>query len=996
MNTEHQSPLMDSGEAVNNVEFSENDNSPNDLLETPRTRVKRMLAKFDDEYEPGATIIEKDIPSKDVGDDRNTQMDKDLQSKFGSAYERVKRQLQNEKKINNTSEKENHMDESLRNDSDNSQRTPILSSPVEQDSAQALPLDRESRLKQLVEKKKKELKSQQEDLFNLEGDTDGNDGSSGADSNQEDLGYESKSYGMERGYRKASRKALLELHQNTARLTREVAREPEIKIGKKVTINDFFDKIGFKPKTQSGIDMSNESPSAQKTPNEMSTEKKVVANHEEEGKNNADPLTPNDSSENITDKGMEPGELKLPDLGQSSLFNNMFPKETPPKLSIKEKIQRLSKNIYTGTSDSDSDLEIETRPKTVTLDTIQSVKSSENIDTVADRLKRLAGIRSPSKRNAKLEEKGFNFKEFNRDLMKRAAMMSKAEREETEKELESQGLLASGSEKDEEEQLGFVERARKEAERIRQKEQELDGGKSSDEDEEISSDGVPSDKAPKTLISDVIIQATQSESTDTSLKKRKNNRVVLDDDEMDEQDYSSSDMRVVDSDNEDDLRIHDFSQSSKECKEEKETKEDSSAFYLQGMLPSDSQLSIIDANFSQPPPRWALSNSTQLEDETQPTQIDAVVPTQVDSSVPTQVDATKKDEPSHLVKTQVDNDNHEATALPKRNLLQRRPNDADSNVPFTEFVEDQAEESEDEYAGLGGASEDEDGNEELEPEIKNMIDDETKLKKEEIASMAQYARDQEIDRDSKLVEQLMKDVTTGGLRKRRRNNVGLLDDSEDDDDEHSEIRREKLKELRRRKLMEHENLEILGGEKRKAFLATVEDNLLNTTDNLKWLDNNDEDSGIGSSELGEERPGSDPAEIDADEDAIREEDELLEKASRNYVDRSELSKTISKTSLNGKDDIVLPATLKAMMQKSKRNKVDQGVDDISSSNSKTSTLVSSTQRTSGRKFKGLMQVSNSNNKQKSQTFGTQATSTSSAIPNKPNLLASLNNFTDFD
>ncbi|WBW74908.1 claspin, Mrc1 [Schizosaccharomyces osmophilus] len=998
MDTEHQGPVMDSEEAVHDVELSENENSSNELLETPRTRVKRMLAKFDDDYEPAAIVNETEVPAKDVQNNSDIQMDDDLQSKFNSAYERVKQRLQSEKKNNIASEKENLENERLESNIGSVQQASTPSSPVEQEPVQVAPLDRESRLKQLVEKKKKELKAQQDDLFNLDEPAAVNEGSSDADSNQEEEGVapESKSYGMERGYRKASKKALLDLHRNTAKLTREVARKPEIKIGKKVTLNDFFGKIGFKPKTETGKNSKDESVSTQNITEDIPSKENADPNPRVEGSNDENPLNSDDSSDNDVDKGMKIGELNMPDLGQSSLFSNMLPKETTPKLSIKDKIQKLSKKMYTETSDSESDLEIETRPKTATLDTVQSVKSSENVDTVAERLKKLAGIRVHTKGNTKPEEKEFRMKEFNRDLMKRAAMMSKAEREETEKDLEKQGLLVSDPDKDEEEQLGYIERARKEAENIRQKEHELGGDGSSDDDQEADYEDVSANKKPKTVISDVIIQATQSESSDASLKKRKNNRVVLDDDEIEEQNNSSSDMRVVDSDNEDDLRIDDFSHSSKENKEEKESKEDPSAFYFQNMLPSDSQLSIVDANFSQPPPRWTLSNITPLEEDTVPTQIDALIPTQVDASIPTQVDSIKKDEPSQLVKTQVDKENDEATSLPRKDLLQRRPGKGDSKVNFTSFVEDQAEESEDEYAGMGGVSDDDDGNEELEPEIKNMIDDETKLKKEEIASMAQYARDQEIDKDSKLVEQLMKDVTTGGLRKRRRNNVGLLDDSDDDDDEHNGIRREKLKELRRRKLMKHENLEILGGGKRKAFLATVEDNLVDTTDNLHWLDNNDEDSGIGSSELGEEHVRSDPVEVDDGEDAIRERDGLLEKANRNYVDRSELSKAISKTSLTGKDDIDLPATLKTMMRKSKRSKMDGSAGDISSSNLKTSTLVSSTQRTTGRRFKGLMQVSNTNNREKPQIQGSQATAANPSVPNKPNLLASLNNFSDFD
>jgi mediator of replication checkpoint protein 1 len=122
------------------------------------------------------------------------------------------------------------------------------------------------------------------------------------------------------------------------------------------------------------------------------------------------------------------------------------------------------------------------------------------------------------------------------------------------------------------------------------------------------------------------------------------------------------------------------------------------------------------------------------------------------------------------------------------------------------MVEEQAEESEDEYAGLGGASDDESTGE-VDEEMQMMIDegpvdvDESKL--------AKFYADKERAEDEKRIDKLYKDITTGLLRRKR---GADLDDLSDSDDEAEERRRRKQREFAkmRKALLEDENIGKIG------------------------------------------------------------------------------------------------------------------------------------------------------------------------------------------
>ncbi|KAJ6114789.1 hypothetical protein N7486_000567 [Penicillium sp. IBT 16267x] len=162
------------------------------------------------------------------------------------------------------------------------------------------------------------------------------------------------------------------------------------------------------------------------------------------------------------------------------------------------------------------------------------------------------------------------------------------------------------------------------------------------------------------------------------------------------------------------------------------------------------------------------------------------------------------------------------------------------NSKAKNVVDEAAEESEDEYAGLGGASDDSDDEENAYD--KQMINDnsgETVDEKELAALNAVYDR----NRDEKDVAKLLKDITTGALRRRR----GADDDFDldDSDDEHLARRREKQREfakMRKALLADDKIGELADNPKKAAFFRALEDRDVEDDFELEFLEEKDSGS----------------------------------------------------------------------------------------------------------------------------------------------------------
>ncbi|KAI0009905.1 MRC1-like domain-containing protein [Xylariaceae sp. FL0662B] len=142
----------------------------------------------------------------------------------------------------------------------------------------------------------------------------------------------------------------------------------------------------------------------------------------------------------------------------------------------------------------------------------------------------------------------------------------------------------------------------------------------------------------------------------------------------------------------------------------------------------------------------------------------------------------------------------------------------------TEMVEEQAVESEDEYAGLGGAD-GEDSSEEDEVFAKEMIDDAAGNDGDE-AKLAGLFADRERAADAAQVDKLFRDITTGMLRKRRRgggNNDFDLSDSDDGGEAKRRMKRRQFAKMQKALFADERIGKIAENPRNAAFLKSIED-----------------------------------------------------------------------------------------------------------------------------------------------------------------------------
>ncbi|KAI1814196.1 hypothetical protein GGS20DRAFT_431845 [Poronia punctata] len=149
----------------------------------------------------------------------------------------------------------------------------------------------------------------------------------------------------------------------------------------------------------------------------------------------------------------------------------------------------------------------------------------------------------------------------------------------------------------------------------------------------------------------------------------------------------------------------------------------------------------------------------------------------------------------------------------------------------TEMVEEQAVESEDEYAGLGGAD-GEDSSDEDDELVKQMIDD-TGNNDGDMEKLAGLFADRERKADAAQMDKLFRDITTGMLRKRRRGGDGHdfdLSDSDDGGEARRRLKRQKFAKMQKALFADERIGKIAENPRNAAFLKSIED----TIDNDDW------------------------------------------------------------------------------------------------------------------------------------------------------------------
>ncbi|KAF2020921.1 hypothetical protein BU24DRAFT_11004 [Aaosphaeria arxii CBS 175.79] len=138
-----------------------------------------------------------------------------------------------------------------------------------------------------------------------------------------------------------------------------------------------------------------------------------------------------------------------------------------------------------------------------------------------------------------------------------------------------------------------------------------------------------------------------------------------------------------------------------------------------------------------------------------------------------------------------------------------------------DIVQEQAEESEDEYAGIGGASDDDSA--EDDEELAEMIDhDEVKVDERKLAS---YFLEKEKVTDEKNINQLYKDIMNGGLRKRRGGDAFDLSDSEDEAEQRRRKKQMQFRQMTKALISDERIGKIAQNPKQAAFFNTLADHL---------------------------------------------------------------------------------------------------------------------------------------------------------------------------
>ncbi|KAI6781681.1 Mediator of replication checkpoint protein 1 [Emericellopsis cladophorae] len=137
-----------------------------------------------------------------------------------------------------------------------------------------------------------------------------------------------------------------------------------------------------------------------------------------------------------------------------------------------------------------------------------------------------------------------------------------------------------------------------------------------------------------------------------------------------------------------------------------------------------------------------------------------------------------------------------------------------------EMIDENAEESEDEYQGLGGYD-GEDSDDESTASVKDMLDDATGNNTGE-REIAAFHADRERANDEQQVEQLFKDVTRGMLRRKRGADYDLSD-SDDGGEARRKMKRRQFAKMQKALFADERVKKMAENPGNKAFLKTIED-----------------------------------------------------------------------------------------------------------------------------------------------------------------------------
>ncbi|CAN8105975.1 unnamed protein product [Discula destructiva] len=149
-----------------------------------------------------------------------------------------------------------------------------------------------------------------------------------------------------------------------------------------------------------------------------------------------------------------------------------------------------------------------------------------------------------------------------------------------------------------------------------------------------------------------------------------------------------------------------------------------------------------------------------------------------------------------------------------------------------EMVHEQAEESEDEYAGLGGVDgedSDDDG-----ADVKEMIDDQTQGNKDDELKISALYAERERAEDAKQTDKLFNDITRGMLRRRKRGGADYdLSDSDDGGEAKRRMKRQHFAKMQKALFADECISKVAENPRNQAFMRTIED--IGSDDEMDFL-----------------------------------------------------------------------------------------------------------------------------------------------------------------
>jgi len=248
---------------------------------------------------------------------------------------------------------------------------------------------------------------------------------------------------------------------------------------------------------------------------------------------------------------------------------------------------------------------------------------------------------------------------------------------------------------------------------------------------------------------------------------------------------------------------------------------------------------------------------------------------------------------------------HMREQLRKRDLEIKRKRAEMKRKGLDKIMENEAEESEDEWHGLGGF--DGERSDEENSEDEKMLDDYSKVKLNK-SQIAKYYANEDLQNDEKMLHKILNDVNNGGFRKRGVRNGVELEFSDEEDaylQQYNRIRNQRMRD----KMLENGNIAKLAKDaKAQAFFETITEDSQNAANEIFGGDATDNDDNELDNEDKENDPFNDKPEITKEQ---FQDPSTAPKKRKFKITEAYVQKTLSFLNDGEEDEIERNATIAA-------------------------------------------------------------------------------------